>query len=423
MAEAPAWATYTTRQRWTFLTVLFLVSTSNYFDRHVVSVVLEPIKREFHVSDTMLGLFSGFCFAIFYTVCGIPLARWADRGDRPRIIALALLLWSLMTMLCGIAQTFAQLAFARIGVGVGEAGAIPPAQSLIVDYFPPDRRATALSIFTAAGTAGSLLAFGCGGVIAAHYGWRSAFLLAGAPGLLLAAVVPFTLAEPRREQRSLYSGLESEGWRQSLEFLWRKRSFRYAAAGCVCTFLMQYGGLAFVPTYLVRTLHIPLSQVGVSYGAIVSMASLIGTIGGGWLSDRLGRDDIRWFAWIPAIACTVAGVLYAWALSLDTLGPFLTFAFVAYLLLTGGTPPAFAAIHAVCGSRRRATAIALVLFLATLLGAGIGPLAVGQLSDAFSAAYGVMSLRYALMLMMVFLVIGGAFFYGFGRLMPVDLEA
>jgi MFS family permease len=146
-AMTPSWTLYSSRQRWGLLAVLFLVSTSNYLDRNVISVLLEPIKQEFHVSDTMLGLLGGFCFSIFYAVFGMPVARWADRGNRRTVITLALAIWSLMTLCCGLAQTFVQLTIARIGVGAGEAGAIPPAQSLIADYFSPQQRATAIAIF------------------------------------------------------------------------------------------------------------------------------------------------------------------------------------------------------------------------------------------------------------------------------------
>jgi len=191
------WDLYSSRQRWVYLAVLFLVSTSNYADRNVISVLLEPIKAEFKVSDTMLGLLTGISFAVFYATLGIPVARWADRGNRKFIMTLALTIWSFMTMLCGAAQTFWQLAFARVGVGAGEAGAIPPAQSLIADYFDPTRRARALAIFMASATAGYLLGFVLGAHIAAVYGWRHAFVLLGAPGLLLAVIVHFVLREPR----------------------------------------------------------------------------------------------------------------------------------------------------------------------------------------------------------------------------------
>jgi MFS family permease len=414
---------YTDRQRWRFLVVLFLVSTSNYFDRNVISVLLEPIKHEFHASDTMLGLLSGFCFAIFYVLFGMPVARWADYGNRRTIITCALAVWSAMTLCCGLAQNFWQLALARIGVGAGESGAIPPAQSLIADYFPPDRRASAIAIFTAAATAGYLLGFGLGGYIAAKYGWRTTFLVAGLPGLALALATRFVLAEPRLLIGRSSQSADRESIRDTLLRLKAKRGFLYALTGCILYFLMAYGALIFIPSFLIRALHIPLAEVSVTYGAIAALASLVGTLGGGLLADRLGRRDVRWLAWLPAATCTVAGPIYLVAFSLHQFSSFLALVFVAMMLLAGGLPPVFAAIHLICGTRRRATAIAIVLFSATLIGGGMGPLITGAISDALSAVYGADGLRYSLMIMMPVLVVTGASFYCFGREMPMDLEA
>lgn len=421
-SAAPSWSFYTPRQRWVYLAVLFLVSTSNYFDRYVISVLLEPIKSEFAVSDTMLGLLSGFCFALFYVVAGMPLARWADRGNRCTILMLAVTVWSVMTMLCGVAQTFLQLALARVGVGVGEAGAIPPSQSLLADYFPPKQRATAIAIFSSAGTAGNLLAFGIGGYIAATYGWRSAFLFAGASGLLLVLIARLTLVEPRLRQGLHSSDTRAESLGEALAKLRRKRSFLYGALGCLIYWFFAYGGFIFIPSMLIRVLRVPLAQVSVSYGIAVTIASVIGTLGGGFLADRLARRDVRWLAWLPAIAITLAAPLYWVAFSLDHLWAFIAPASVAAILLTGGLPPVFAAIHAVCGNARRATAVAIVFFSATLIGGGFGPLLTGAFSDALSSIYGTDGLRYALMIMVFFLVASGVCFYQFGRAMPADLE-
>lgn len=404
------------------LAVLFLVSTSNYFDRNVIAVLLEPIKLEFHVSDTRLGLLSGFCFALFYAIAGMPIARWADRGNRRTIIALALTMWSVMTVFCGLAQTFWQLALARVGVGAGESGAIPPAQSLIADYFPPERHASAIAIFTAAATAGYLLGIGLGGYIAATHGWRSAFLLAGAPGLVLALVVRLTLAEPRLQLGFHGPKTPAENVREALAKLLRNRSFVYALAGCQLYFFVAYGGLNFIPSFLIRVLHASLAEVSVIYGTVSAVGSLVGTLGGGWLADRLSRRDIRWLAWLPALACALTGPVYMLAFAANHVWLFMAIAFVAGTLLSGGLPPVFAAIHRVCGNRRRATAIAIVFFSATLFGGGFGPLATGALSDSLSGVYGSEGLRYALMMMMSVLVVAGSALFLFGRAMPNDLE-
>jgi MFS family permease len=421
-ATSSPWTLYTERQRWGFLAVLFLVSTSNYVDRNVISVLLEPIKQEFHVSDTMLGLLGGFCFAIFYALFGMPVARWADRGNRRTIITLALAVWSLMTLCCGFAQTFVQLVIARVGVGAGEAGAIPPAQSLIADYFAPQRRASAIAIFFASAMVGYLLGFGFGGYIAATRGWRMAFLVVGAPGLVLALVTRLGLSEPRL--RSDYQAIRNgqESLRESLGHLRAKRSFLYALAGSLLYFLVAYGALIFTPSFLIRTLHVPLAKVSVIYGTTSTVASIIGTLGGGWLADRLARRDVRALAWLPALALVLVGPLEIIAFSASSFPLFLALGFIASVLLAAGLPPVFAAIHAICGSRRRATAIAIVLFSSTLFGGGFGPLVEGTLSDLLTARYGANGLRYSLLTMMPLLVASGACFFLFGRAMQKDIE-
>jgi len=415
------WSIYTERQRWGFLAVLFLVSTSSYFDRSIVAVILEAVKHEFQVSDTLLGVLSGFSFIVFYSILGMPVARWADRGNRRTIITIALTVWSAMTVLCGLAQAFWHLALARIGVGAGESGAIPPAQSLIVDYFPAERRATALSIFNASVTAGYLLGIGLGGYIAATRGWRSAFLCAGAPGLVLAIIARLALAEPRLQLGFDQPGKPAEGLAGTLTELWRKRSFRYALVGSCFGSLYSYGVVVFIPAFQVRVLHASLTEVSVKYGVATAAASLLGTLGSGWLADRLGRRDIRWIAWLAAVGSAVGGIVYMLALSTNDFGRFIALAFVATVLVSGGTS-IYAAIHAVCGGRRRATAIALFLFLGTLVGGGLGPLAIGALSDELGATFGTEGLRYSLIAMMSTLVACGVFYYLLGREMPCELE-
>jgi MFS family permease len=421
-AGAAPWLLYSERRRWSLLAILFLVSTSNYVDRNVISVLLEPIKTEFRVSDAMLGLLGGFCFAIFYAAFGLPVARWADRGNRRTIITLSLAVWSAMTICCGLAHSFVQLALARIGVGAGEAGAIPPAQSLIADYFSPQRRATAIAIFTAAATAGYLLGFGCGGYIAATRGWRAAFLVVGAPGLALAVLTACGLSEPRLRPQFEPRRTQRETVWQTFSALIRKRSFVHALIGCLLYFLVAYGALIFVPSFLIRVIHAPLARISVLYGSIEAVASVIGTLCGGWLADRLARRDIRWLAWLPAVSLLLTAPLEVAGFCVNSFQIFLVLAFVATLLLSVGLPPVFAAIHAVCGSRRRATAIAIVLFSATLFGGGLGPLIAGACSDFFTARYGADGLRYSLILMMPLLVASGVWFHLFARAMPADLE-
>ena len=409
-------------QRWRFLGVLFLVSTSNYFDRNIISVLLEPIKYEFQISDTMLGLLSGLSFAIFFSMLGLPVARWADRGNRRTIIVLALSVWSVMTVCCGIAHTFWQLALARVGVGAGESGAVAPAHSLLVDYFPPEKRAFALAIFTSSSTAGYLLGIAVGGYVAARYGWRAAFLVAGAPGLALALLSRLVLAEPRLRPGFHPSSAAKESARGSLRQLARKRSYLYALLGCVLFLLLPFGAFLFIPSFLVRLMHLPLARASAMYGTVTSAASVVGTLGGGWLGDRLGRRDPRWFAWLPAIACLITAPLFICAFSARDVRTFLVLTFIANTTMLGGIPIIWAAIHAVCGTQRRAMAVAIVLFTTTLFSGGFGPLLTGALSDALGTVFGTDGLRYSLLAMTTLLLPSSSLFYAFARAMPHDLE-
>ena len=420
-AVAAPWSRYTHQQRWGLLAILFLVATCNSYDHNIISVVLEPIKQEFHVSDAMLGLLGGFCFAVFYTLFGLPIARWADRGNRRTLITLALVTWSVMTALCGFAQTFWQLALYRIGVGAGESGGIPPAQSLIADYFPPQRRASALAIFTASSTVGYLLGFLVGGSITATHGWRAAFLFGGVLGLVLALVTRFGLSEPRNFH-ARDAGPAPESMRKSLRALLQKGSYRFVLAAAFLYFPFVFGVQLFIPAFLIRVLKVPLAELSTDYGAVTAVATVIGTLGGGWLADYLGRTDIRWLGWLPAVGCALSLPLYLAQFCVHSFAPFLTITFVWSIVLSGALPPVYAAIHAVCGSRRRATAIAILLFSGTLIGAGVGPLLIGALSDVLSAHYGVDGLRYALLAVAPLVIVTGGCFYLMGRAMPKDLE-
>lgn len=418
-----SWKTYSERQRWTFLTVLFLVSTSNYADRYVVSVLLEPIKREFGVSDASLGLLSGLCFAFFYAVAGMPIARWAETGNRRTIITVALTIWSVMTMVCGLAQSFWQLMLARVGVGVGEAGAIPPAQSLIADYFPPERRASALAVFTAATSAGYVLGIGVGGYVAAMYGWRMAFILVGAPGLLLAILTRYVLKEPRLTLSATGERAAAEPVSHAFARLADKRSFLFALLGSVTYFFVLYGPLIFIPSFLVRSLGRSLADISFTLGIVTAVGCVVGAICGGLAADFLGRRDIRWLAWIPAICFGAAAPVFQLAFLAHHAESFMAIALLGYALVAAGAPAIYAAIHAVCGSARRATAVALVLFSSTLIGGGLGPVATGLLSDSLNAAYGAAGLQYSLIAVTGVLYISSAFCFRVARTLQAETES
>jgi MFS family permease len=417
------WELYSQRQRWGFLVILFLVATANYFDYFILSVLLEPIKQEFKVSDTKLGLLSGVCFALVYSAAALPTARWADRGNRRNVITWALCGWSIMTALCGFAHSFWQLAFARFGVGLSEPGALPAAQSLIADYFPPDRRATAVAILSNGGSAvGWLVGIGFGGYVASIYGWRMAFLLAGSFSLVLALITGWALAEPRLLPEFKGLGDPTERMSQSIFELCAKRSFVAALFGISLYSIFVYGVMVFVPSFLIRSYHASLTEVSIVWGSVIAIANILGAVIGGLLADRLSRWDIRWLAWIPAIGCACGLPLYALAFHAAHLWIFVGVEFLAELVLSIGAPIVFAFVLAVCGARRRAFACAATYCAMVLFGGNLGPLLVGAMSDALYALYGWESLRYSLLAILVFLVPSAVAFYWAGRSMLRDLE-
>lgn len=425
MKSIPAshpWDLYGPTQRWAFLAVLFLVSTSNYVDRNIISVLLEPIKAEFQVSDTLLGLLTGISFAIFYATLGIPVARWADRGNRKLIITMSLTIWSVMTALCGAAQTFWQLALARIGVGAGEAGAIPPAQSLIADYFEPNRRARAIAIFMASGMCGYLLGFVAGAHLASSYGWRVAFVVVGLPGLALAVIVHFVLREPRTLPQFRPTPESFETLQATFRTLMLKRSFVLLLIALVIYFLIAYGAVVFFPSYMMRVLSVPLTEIGSTYGAVAAVATIIGNVLGGFLTDRFARRNPAWLAWLPAAGLAICFPLYEIMLLAQSFPAFLILSGFGGLALNAAVPAMFAALHAICGSARRAMSVAIAFFFANLIGLGLGPVIAGALSDAFTAIHGPVGIRYSLLIVMTLLLPCAGLMYLCGRRLPEDIE-
>ncbi len=422
-APTKPWDLYPPRRRWSFLAVLFLVSTSNYVDRNIIGVLLEPIKREFGVSDTMLGLLTGFSFAVFYATLGIPVARWADRGDRKLILTVSLAAWSVMTALCGMAQSFVQLALARIGVGAGEAGALPPAQSLIADYYPPAERGKALGTFMMSSMAGYVLGVVVGGQIAQAYGWRAAFLVVGLPGLALAVITYLMLDEPRRLPQFAVAAAAVEPLRTSIKALAAKRSFVDITIAMVLYFLMAYGAFVFTVSYLIRSHGLSVGRASAIFGTVSTVTAVIGSLVGGALADRLARRNITWLARLPGWVLILAFPVYELAFSVRSLPMTVAVLAVGGSLLTGAIPSMFAALHAVCGSARRAMSVAVIFFFANLIGTGLGPIITGRLSDSFAASAGpAEGLRYAMMIVMVAFLPAGWFMLRAARNLERDQE-
>ena len=379
------------------LGLLMLIYVVNFVDRQVVSILAEPIKRDLHLADWQLGLMTGLAFAVLYTVLGLPIARLAERGDRPLIIAAAVAVWSAFTALSGMAQTFTHLVLARIGVGVGEAGCTPPALSLIADSVPKEQRASAVSVYMLGAPVGSILGLALGGLIADAFGWRMAFVLVGLPGLLLAAIAALTLREPRRSlPRVAAADQTAPSFGEALKELAGKRAYWCVVGGVTLKSFASYGALAFTGSFFFRNFPVELAEMaarfglksagflGLALGVTSGVMAMIGTLLGGRLADHFARKDARAYAVIPAVGA-LAGLPFALAaLNSDSL--LLAFAFLLAPGLLGSMwlGPAYGVVQSLVRPQTRATATAVLLFVANLIGLGLGPLAVGILSDILS---------------------------------------
>ena len=380
------------------LGVLVLLYIINYVDRQILSVLIEPIKRDLGVSDTAMGLLSGIAFALFYTSAGIPIARLADRGSRRNVISVGVVVWSFMTALSGLAQSFLQLALARVGVGCGEAALSPASHSLITDYFPPERRATALSIYNIGGNLGIMLGFIVGGFMGEAFGWRMAFLIVGLPGLAAALLARLTIREPLRgamEARRVESAIPSV--REVFRYMWSLRSFRHLSLSAAFYAFAAYGFTVWGATFLIRVHGMSLSESGLWMGLIQGVGGGVGTYVGGRLCDHLGAQDARWMVWIPALGGALSLPLLAvflfWPGKLGALAGYAP-AMMFSVFFVG---PTYALTQSLAKLRMRAQASALVMFVMNLIGLGIAPLAVGALNDAMQSRFGVEAVRYSLM--------------------------
>ena len=404
------------------LGVLFLVYVINFIDRQILAVFIGPIKEEFGVSDTAMGLLVGFAFALFYTIAGIPIARWADRGNRRSIIALGLTVWSAMTVACGFARSFVQLALLRVGVGVGEAAGSPPAHSLISDYFPPERRATAMGIYSWGIYIGSALAYLGGGYLRAHFDWRTAFVVLGIPGLLVALLVRFTVREPPRGYSEGAVGQASATTlKETLDYLLSCRSWVYLVSGSCFLSLTGYGVLMWGYEFFGRVHAMEPMEVGVWMAAIVGIGGSLGTLAGGSIADRLGRRDPGWYMRFPAMATMASLPFAAVFLLAESSRTSMIFFFVFYVLSNVYVPAMHTINQNIAKLRMRATAAAILLFIVNLVGAGAGPFVVGLLNDRFAVVYGNEAIRYSLLTLATSGVVGAALFYLSSRSLAADL--
>jgi MFS family permease len=380
----------------------------NFLDRQILAILQEPIKRELQLSDSQLGLLTGFSFALFYVLLGLPIARWADRGVRRSIIGLAVGVWSAMTTLCGLAQSYTQLLLARVGVGVGEAGGSPPAYSMISDMFPQQDRATAYGVYGMGVNLGILAGLLTGGWLNQYFGWRVAFLAAGIPGVVLAVILRTTLREPLRRSAQLPAAAERPLIADVIRVLWAARTFRHMVWGTSLLSFAAYGMFNWLPPFLVRSHGLTSGAIGTWLALILGVGGATATLAGGYLSDRLGRRDPRWYSWVTVIAYAIAvpSMICAFLIADSTLA-------LLCLVIPGAVaqicvPPLMAVTHNLVHNRMRALSSAIVLFILNALGLGLGPLSVGTLSDALRASAGNDSLRQALLVLVPLATVWGA---------------
>lgn len=403
--------------------ILVVVYTFNFIDRQIIGILAVPIKADLALTDTQLGLMGGLAFALFYTALGIPIAMLADRSNRTWIMAIALTLWSAMTAICGTVQNFWQLFLARLGVGVGEAGGVAPAYSLISDYFPPQHRARALSIYSFGIPIGSALGIVFGGIIASKIDWRYAFFAVGIAGIIIAPIFKLTVAEPERGQFDPnYTKTSPPALRDIIRKLTHKPSFWIMSFGAACSSMMGYGLFFWLPSFFVRSYGISLIDASLFYGAILLVGGLAGIWLGGSLADRFGADRRGAYVVIPAVAFVATVPFYVFAI----LSPNLTTTFFAMLIPTAmglvWLGPVLAAIQHVVPPNMRATASAIFLFINNLIGIGVGTVAIGILSDNLQAQYGDDSLRYAILAGTSFYVLAAMLFFLSAKYLKNDWE-
>jgi MFS family permease len=400
-------AAYGWRSHYTMVLLLF-VYTMSFIDRQIMGILMQPIKQEFQVSDTAMGMLGGLTFALFYSVLAIPFGRYADRANRRNFVAYCCGAWSLMTALCGMVTGYWTLAFARIGVAIGEAGGTAPSLSMVADHYPPQQRGRAMGVYWLGPQLGILFGLTLGGWIAQHHGWRTAFVWMAIPGIVLAVLLRLTGVEPSRGrwEASGDASAPTESLASVMRDLRASKAFvRITLAGLMMGFA-GYGIGIWTPAFLVRSHGMSLQGAGAVMGLLGGVAAATGAVLSGWLCDRLAKRDKRWRVGVPLLGCVLSvpsGLAFYLmpASEVWQVGSFAVPHAIGFYVLFGltavwWTAPCYTVLAEVVTPQRRATTVAFFNLGMTMVGGGLGPLLVGLLSDALVPAFGVESLRYAL---------------------------
>lgn len=364
------------------LIVLMIAYTLNFLDRQIVTILAEDIRKELDLMDWQIGVMTGLAFAFFYTFLGIPIARMADRGNRITILSVSLVVWSGFTALCGLATNFTTMLLARIGVGVGEAGCTPAAQSLIGDWVRPEKRASAIAFYGIGIPVGSLLGLVIGGLVADAYGWRTAFFVAGIPGVLLGVFIWFTLKEPRLRlgfPKKTDAGQVS--FPVALRALASSPAYVLVTCGAAVAAFVGYGMGAFTPVFFIRVHGLSAGETGIWLGISSGIGGLIGTWIGGVLADRFGVRNPAMYMIVPAVGMAIASVSFTPGLLAADWRWALVLIWIPGILNSLWYGPSFAILQRLVAPGMRAMAVAVMLFVINMVGLGLGPLVLGTVSD------------------------------------------
>jgi predicted MFS family arabinose efflux permease len=395
--------------------LLTLVSFANYVDRMVLNALSQPIKEEFALSDSELGLLTGFAFVLLYALAALPLAALADRTSKSHVLAASLALWSAATVLCGLTRSYGQLIWARLAVGIGESGCQPIGYALIADYFPGSRRATATGWFMSGNSLGIAAGFALGGWLGQAYGWRTAFVCVGAPGFLLAAIVAARLRpRPAAPARAKPAG---PGLREAVALVLGERAYRWVLIANGVYSFMIFGPVAWLPAFFIRSHHLPLRTVGVWSGLAIGAGMTAGMLIGGVCADRLSRRSPSAPQYFCMVAAVATGLAYLPVLWLPDAAPAFAATFVASALGALGAPTNAATVQNLCDPRLRSIAAALVTLTISLLGVGLAPLAIGMMSDALTPRLGPEALRYALTLSLAVSAVAAMLYHHIAQLL------
>jgi predicted MFS family arabinose efflux permease len=369
------------------LGLLLVIYTLNFVDRQIVGILAEDIKRDLNLSDAQLGLMGGLAFALFYTVLGIPIARIAERGNRVQIISASLAVWSAFTALCGTASNFAQLMAYRIGVGVGEAGCTPPAHSLISDYVPPEKRASALALYSLGVPLGTMIGFAVGAWIASEYGWRVAFYAVGLPGVALAIFSVLVLKEPRKLGLvATHAPGTGPSFGDALKELASLPSYWYAVFAATVVSFLGYGHAYFLGSFLGRVHGMELQERGLALALMIGLAGALGTWAGGALADRAAKRDVRAYMTLPAVAFVIGTPFFYAGMFAPTVTLCLLLLAIPTALNSIWYGPVYASVQGMVRPQTRATAVAIMFFVINLVGLGAGPTTIGIVSDMIATS-------------------------------------